>query len=194
MYVVKLILVIFISIFIYTIAGYCQLPQFVKEKIEITVENNSCLIEGDYYFRNKHSIPIKRSLFYPFPIDSTMLYPDSINVFDVQNNKNISFFRAKTGIYFSIVIPPGKTVLYKVSYRQKTTNNKIEYILTSTQKWGEALKKADFIIKLCSNFELKYCSYKYDDKQKIKNHIIYKIHKENFMPKKNLIIEWVGRL
>ena len=146
--IIKFLVFLPITVFIYSDIGFCQLPQFVREKIEITVKGDFCRIEGDYYFQNNQSSPLKRTLFYPFPIDSTMKYPDSIKVIDVQKSNNISFIHSKTSIYFPIEIPARKTVLYKVIYWQKTTNNKIEYILTTTQKWGRALKKADFIIKL----------------------------------------------
>lgn len=193
MSVIKSFIFLQIGIFIYTSAVFGQFPQFVREKIEITIRDNLCLVEGDYYFLNDHPTPIKRNLFYPFPIDYAMLYPDSIKVTDVQKNRNISFNKAKTGIYFPIEIPPRKTVRYKVFYSQKVTSDKVEYILTTTQKWGKALETADFIINLPIKFELKYLSYKYDKVEEVNNYFVYKIHTENFMPQKNLIVEWARR-
>ena len=194
MSVIKFFILLQIGSFIYTSALFGQIPQFVSEKIEITISDNLCLIEGDYFFLSDYSVPIKKNLFYPFPVDSLLLYPDLIKVKDVQKNKNISFTKTKTGIYFPIEIPQRKTVIYKVFYSQKIKGNRAEYILTTTQKWGRALEKADFIIKLPKEFELKYLSYEYDKMETVNNYIIYKIHKENFMPEKNLIVDWVKRL
>lgn len=193
MSVIKSLLILNIVVFICTYTALCQLPQFVQEKIEITIEDDYCRIEGDYYFRNNFSSTIKRQLFYPFPIDSTMFYPDSVKVTDLQKSKNITFITAKTGIYFPIEISPQKILSYKVIYWQKITNNKIEYILTTTHKWGRALEKAEFVIKLPEKYELKFLSYKYNEIEEINNSLIYKIHKENFLPKRNLIVQWTRR-
>ena len=70
-------------------------------------------------------------------------------------------------------------------YSVKTLANKMEYILTTIQKWGKPLEKAGFIVKLPSKFELKFLSYEYDEKKEINNYYIYKIYKEKFMPKEN---------
>ncbi|MFC2088061.1 hypothetical protein ACFLSX_00535 [Calditrichota bacterium] len=123
-----------------------------------------------------------------------MFYPDSIKVVDILNNKEISFIDSKKGIYFPIEIAPRKTELYKVFYSQKTAKNAFEYILTTTQRWGKSLEKAEFIIKLPSKFDLKFLSYEYNEKKEVNNYVVYKILKENFMPQKNLIIEWARRL
>lgn len=174
------------------ITGYSQTPLFASEKIEIAVNDGYYEICGDYFFRNLHSTPIKKNLFYPFAIDSNLNYPDSILVIN-QKNEKISFARIKNGIYFPIEIPPKKTISYGVIYTQNTTNNKAEYILTTTQKWGRALDKANFIIKIPIEFELKSLSYHFDSKEKVNDFIVYKFHKENFMPKKNLVVEWARR-
>ena len=186
-------LFLFFTIYIFLNTGYSQQTKFVREKIEINLDSARFHINGDYFFKNTSTTPIKRNLFYPFPIDSCLTYPDPINIFSVQKHENISFLRVKKGIFFSIEIPPQKTVLYKVFYSQSTVNNKAEYILTTTKKWGKALEKADFIIKIPSELELKFLSYDYDEIEKIDEYLIYKIHKENFMPQKNLIVEWGRR-
>ncbi len=180
-------------IFIFIQSGYSQLPRFLNEKIEITIGDQSCKIKGLYYFRNIKTSILKRTLYYPFVIDSCLVYPDTIKVLNHQNNENTSFVNTKSGIHFPIEIPPGKTVLYEVYYTQKILANKMEYILTTTQKWGKPLEKAEFIVNLPSKFELKFLSYEYDEKKEINNYYIYEIYKNNFMPKKNLIVEWARR-
>jgi len=172
---------------------FCQLPQFAGEKIEITIHDNYCSVKGTYTFRNNHSESIKRMLFYPFPIDSTLLFPDSIKISNVKKNKNISFVDAKTGIYFPIDVPAGKTVVYQVFYTQQTCTNKFEYILTSTQSWNRPLDFAEFIIKIPVELELKLLSYKSDSMEKVNHFNVYKFHKEKFMPTKNLLVEWARR-
>lgn len=188
-------LILFTSlIVVFNQTARSQIPQFVKEKIELTIYEDVCRIEGHYIFRNNETTHIKRSLFYPFPIDSTLFYPDSIKIINVKENENISFIQSKSGIYFPIEILAKKAVFYKVIYSQKVKNNQIEYILTSTQKWGKPLEQAQFIIKLPLKLDLKYLSYKYDEKIEENNFIIFKIHKKNFMPEKNLIVKWAERL
>lgn len=174
--------------------GFSQLPQFESEKITITILGDLCEVEGLYFFKNNFSVPIKTKLYYPFALDSSMLYPDLIKVYEGKDNRNISFINTKGGMFFPIEIPPGQTQLYKVHFTQRTTNNCFEYILTTTRSWSKPLENAKFIIKLPLKFEIKFLSYEYNEKIFVYNYIVYIIDKENFMPQENLIVEWAGRL
>lgn len=182
---IKIIILIFT-----TLALFSQPIDFFQEEIDINVNDNNCAVTGKYYFKNVSSKGIKKSLYYPFFIDTNSLYPDSIVVTDFVRNKNIKFKKLEKGVSFSIYIESKSISIIEVFYKQKTLSNKMEYILTTTKFWGKPLELAKFNIKLPKKYKLEYISYKQDENLEQKEHNIYKITKKDFLPEENLIIKW----
>ncbi len=182
---IKIIILIFI-----TSRLFSQSIDFFQEEIDINVNDNNCTVTGKYYFKNLSSKGIKKSLYYPFFIDTNSLYPDSITVIDFAKNENIDFRKSKKGVFFSVFVEPKSVSIIEVFYKQKTLSNKMEYILTTTKVWGKPLEFAKFKIKIPKKYKLKHISYKYDKNLEQKEHNIYKITKKDFLPEKNLIIKW----
>ena len=75
----------FLKDLLFLYLSYTQTPQFVKEKIEVLINNGYYQINGDYYFHNSLPAWIKRNLFYPFALSSNLAFPDfvEINVYDL---------------------------------------------------------------------------------------------------------------
>lgn len=171
-----------------------QPVQFLGEKIEITVYEKYAGVRGQYHFHNKTNQEINRVLFYPFVVNDNLPYPDSILVFQVHDEKIIPFKQQHRGILFTITILPESSAVYQVFYLQKTPACKMEYILTTTQRWKEPLNFAEYILKLPRSFFLKNFSLNPFEKKIQEEHQIYRIGKHNFMPDTNLIVEWERRL
>ncbi len=133
--------------------------QFAKEKIEIKIHNSYSIVTGDYTFVNKNKSELSTTLFYPFPLNPFLSYPDTIIVYDA-NHKSILFTKSLDGIYFNIKVPIDSETTIKVKYSQKFSSNTMKYILTSTQKWVHPLEKAEYIISLPKEFDLKDISIK----------------------------------
>lgn len=181
---------ILIIFFFFTGNIFSQNLSFIKEKIEMTIQNDtSFTIAGKYYFLNKSDRKFISSFYYPFFIDSNNKYPDSILILD-GNNHLVSYTKSENSIFFAIKSLQRDTSEFSAFYRQKTLINRAEYILTTTQNWNVPLQKAKYIVKLPVNLILKSISLQPDS---IKNNFGYKtyfITKENFMPLINLIVEW----
>jgi hypothetical protein len=107
--------------------------QFSKETIEVTIYDVYAIVNGVYTFNNKSKNVLNRTLFYPFPLNHSFSYPDSIFVSDL-NNKNIPFTKSSSGIYFSIKVFPDSESTIKVYYLQRIFSDEIKYILISTQQ------------------------------------------------------------
>jgi len=166
--------------------------RFSEENIEILINDEYAIVNGKYTFRNKSNEEVNRTLFYPFPINQFLTYPDRIEVFD-QDNKIIPFSKSSSGMYFSLIVPPKEESIIKVTYSQKLLSNEMKYILTTTQNWKSPLQKAEYKISLPLEFELKGLSLKADSIYSNSTYNIYYINKENFMPDKDLIIKWIRR-
>lgn len=170
---------------------YAQSLQFFGEKIEVTIHEKYAEVNGNYHLRNNSLQPIRRTLFYPFTINQNLPYPDSISV--TLNKASIPFQRKNDGIIFSMEIAPDSIEVYEVYYSQKTPANEMEYILTSTQRWQKPLRFAEYIIKLPQQLLLKYLSLNPSEMAVDGEYEIYRVFRNDYMPKTNLIVEWTRR-
>ncbi len=170
-------------IFLHFINLYGQKLDFYKEIIKIEVFENYCTVEGEYFFHNENNI--STMILYPFVINDRLSYPDSISIVD-KNGKSLKYKNREN----SVIFPFEKSEYFKAFYRQKTVDNYFEYILTTTASWGEALQEADFIIKVDKYLNLINLSLPYNKIEKSDDFIIYHISRKNYLPVKNIIIEW----
>ncbi len=183
---------IFLSINYITISADTNSLQFEKEKIRIKISEDEYRLVGDYYFNNSGAKVIRQKIFYPIIINQDLPFPHFFKVTNVLKNQTVPFTKVKNGIYFWIELTAFSKAVYRVEYRQKALSKKLEYILTTTSKWGKPLKSAEFLITMPLNCELENISIPYDSETKNLQTKSYLIHKKNFTPQKNLIIEWKG--
>jgi hypothetical protein len=171
--------------------AFGQSLQFLGEKIEVTIHEEHAVVNGEYHFKNNSIHAVRRTLFYPFVINDDLPYPDSVSV--THDEESIPFRPQSSGINFSITIPPESTAVYRVVYLQKTPANKMEYILTTTQRWRQPLRFAEYTVRMPSKLQLRYLSLPDPELGIRDDHMIYRIHKTNYMPKTNLRLEWARR-
>ena len=165
---------------------------FSKEVIEIKICDGFAVVNGIYTFNCKSKNELTRTLFYPFYIDQSFSYPDSIFV-SYKSNKTIRFTKSSAGIYFSITAAPDSETSINVTYLQRISSDEMKYILTSTQQWKLPLEKAEYKILLPLEFELKSLSLNPYQMDSDSAHNIYYINKENFMPETDLTVTWARR-
>lgn len=167
-----------------------QSLQFYGEKIEVYIQGEHALVKGEYYFKNNTKQSIRRTLYYPFVINQDLAWPDSISVYQLSEKKMLNFRETKKGILFTLQVTADSTVIYKVTYRQRTPNRKMEYILTTTQKWGHPLVFAEYTLILPIGHELLKISLPPDSRQIINHNQIVKINRQNYLPEQNLSFCW----
>ena len=97
------------------------------------------------------------------------------------------------GILFQIHVQPKDTVIISVDFTQQAPYKIMEYILTTTSEWKMPLKEADYIIKMPDDLRLVSSSLGYDSTKTDNKFSLFYLHKKNFMPDKNLIINWRKR-
>ena len=165
--------------------------QFIRESIDIVIGDKYAAVTGIYYFRNNFNQEITKPIFYPFPINNILPYPDSIRVFDLKDNL-IHFNKSSNGIHFTVYVPADSEISIKVKYSQKLLSNEMMYILKTTQNWKHPLLKAEYKISILKEFELKEISLEPYNRESNSSYNIFYIYKENFMPIDDLIIKWEG--
>jgi len=185
--------IVFIMIFTFSSLVNGQHLSFYKERIEIKINTNHCIVKGIYHFKNSGSLPVIRTIFYPFSDNYNITMADSIRVYDLSQDKPLSFTRNNKNIFFELKIPPDTNRIIEVTFSQNTPDMIMEYILLTTKQWKRPLEKAEYVIKLNSNFILKKLSIDYDYKSVSKDFNIYYITKTDFMPEQNLLVKWENR-
>ena len=165
-----------------------QSIQFVREKITIEIHNDHCQLIGEYLFMNSTDRLFQGSLYYPVSKTNSP-FPHFFKVTEADENQ-VSFTVGKDGIIFPIYVAAHDSTCYFVEYHQQTPDHFFEYILTTTKFWSRPLTAADFLIHVPEEFQLISLSMKSDKSIKAEDGITYCLHREAFMPEKNLTLRW----
>jgi len=163
---------------------------FFQEKIEVAVQGDFCLLNGIYYFKNGGSVPFEQSIYYPFIVNDSLPFPDSIAVQEMGANRSVEYASTEKGVTFVIHIPPRAVGIYQVSYRQRTRFNYMEYVLTSTADWNKALDVAEYRVRIPQGYQMTQLSLPGAKREKLSGESIYYLRKEHYMPLANLIVRW----
>lgn len=183
---------IFIPIFLILSFGniYSQNLEFYREDICFEIKDQYFYVDGVYYFCNVGKDSVKSLLFYPFPNDSTYGKVDSIYITSVTDSSNAILDVSQSGAQFVVRIKPYGSNKFNISYRQKISGGKAEYILLTTRQWGKPFEQVNYKLILPDNIKVLSLSYLSDSSYTINHKVVYLWHKENFMPDKNMMIEF----
>ncbi len=164
--------------------------EFYAEKLTFKIFDSIFHVDGTYYLCNVGSGEIKQLLYYPFPVDSQ--YYGEIDLISISRKDSlINIIRKdKGGIYFALELGPYESTEYKIYYKQPLYKNRAEYILETTKKWRKPFETANYKLIFPDNLQINNISYEPDSIQIENDSIIYLWHKKNFMPDRNMIIEF----
>ncbi len=168
---------------------YTQNLEFYREDISFEIKDRHFYVDGIYYFCNVGNDSINSLLFYPFPIDSAYGEVDSIYITSMADSSNVILDVSQSGANFFVSMKPYGSNKFKISYRQKLSGGKAEYILLTTQQWGKPFEQVNYKLTLPEDSKLLSLSYSADSTYTIHHKVIYLWHKEKFMPDKNMIIK-----
>jgi len=158
--------------------------QFYGEKVNITLDYNEITVEGLYYFRNTNKA-CQVMILYPFPIALSYSYPYFIHV------EEKKYKQSNKGIYWTMSFKEyNEQQTVRVVYKQKISNCKAEYIVTTTKKWGKPLDFAEFYIDIPEYFDNFVSSYQLKECVSNKKRRFYSYKKQLFWPDNNFIFTW----
>jgi hypothetical protein len=180
---------IFISLCNY---GSSQGLNFYKENITMKIDPGYFHVTGIYYLKSDRIA--NEILVYPYPVDSLYGAVDSICIYNMTTNKLVK--PLKTDSYktiFNIDFPQAGEQVIQISYRQKLTGNRAEYILKSTIGWKKTLDQANYQLIVPSAFQISNFSIVPQDSIVTSQEIIYLWNKNNYMPAENLIFSYLTR-
>lgn len=160
---------------------------FIGEDITFRLDTVSFSVEGHYWFANRSDRNLRGHILYPLPASADGLV-DSFYVANITKGRMVSYRKmGKSGISFYAEMAPFDTLLFRISYKQKTGRDSVTYILRSTQQWGKALEFARYKLITPLTFKVKNFSYPPEKTWEIDGIKIYSWEKIYFMPDRDII-------
>ncbi|GHU73040.1 hypothetical protein FACS189413_16990 [Bacteroidia bacterium] len=161
----------------------CAQPKisFFEEHIDFELDSIYFTVNGIYSFRNLTDKANNQCIIFPFAVETPQI--DSINIINLNNLSRISFLHLKKAVAFEINLLPYDTVDVNIFYKQQTVE-KNTYIVTSTQSWRRALKKAVYTLTSALPIDESRFSYPFISKEIRDNKMFYHWEETDFMPDK----------
>lgn len=159
--------------------------KFYQEEIFLNCYKERIEVEANYHLLNNSDNFINVKIGCQFPSDTLHEYPYDIEVKGYNHEKF-----DESNICWDMQFDPNEKKDVTVKYKQKIKSKLARYILTTTQKWGEPFKQAEYYISVPKNWTNIRISYPYDKMTVKENRLHYYIKRENFLPKKDLIVKW----
>jgi hypothetical protein len=165
--------------------------RFWKETIALEIMTPDTLtVKGTYLFTSKNGSAERYTLYYPFPLDSSMDYPSSVVVTSEDGLKTYPIMREKEGVDFTVQIPKTGACTTMVVYKQHVRHDKAKYILLTTHSWGEPLCDSHYSVTISPSLTLSYISYACDSIKPGNHGLTYYFYRDNFLPDKDFEVSW----
>lgn len=167
---------------------------FIYEKITLEIKPAELRVTGLYRFQNRFPFDITLPMLYPFPVDEYQDFPHTIDAKSItvhgERTLNLGFRRLANAIRLDLPMRRKSSAEMKVTYSQRLTGSRARYILTTTKAWGKPIESADYEIILPAELRLDFISLPFDRTDTIAGKRYYYSHKGDFMPDRDLIVEW----
>lgn len=157
---------------------------FAREEIVMDVRPGTLEVRGMYHFTCSAKEPLVASVFYPFPLDSTHLYPDSIEI------RQHAFERQDSGVAFRMRFRPEAEDSFFAYYRQPLKANSATYIVTTTRKWKRPIDLAQFRVTVPAGFKDVKLTFKPDSVVQSDSTVSYFFTRKKFYPDKDVVVTW----
>jgi hypothetical protein len=181
---------------------------FAREEIAMDVRPGTLEVRGMYHFTCSAKQPLVASLFYPFPLDSTHLYPDSIELRTPSADRQTpspripdselrrsdfgvrSFVRQDSGVSFRMQFRPGAEDSFFAYYRQPLKAKSATYIVTTTRKWKRPIDLAHFRVTVPASFKDVKLTFKADSAARSDSAVTYFFTRKKFYPDEDVTVTW----
>ena len=157
---------------------------FAREEIVMDVRPGALEVRGMYHFTCSAKEPLVVSVFYPFPLDSTHLYPDSIEI------REHGFQKQDSGIAFRMRFRPEAEDSFFAYYRQPLKINSATYIVTTTRKWKRPIDLARFRVTVPASFTDVRLTFKADSVARSDSAVTYFFTRKKFYPDRDVTVMW----
>jgi hypothetical protein len=168
---------------------------FFQEEITLTVTDSTTRVEGAYHFRNNRNREMMMPVIFPFYVDSTTLFPQSIEAYYYDSSGSkipIDFIEMpqRKAIRMKIPVSSNSENTWYLDYEQKIESKKAVYIITSTAAWQKPLEQATYTFVAPSGFKDIRVWPEPDTTYEKDGQIYMQCVKYDFMPSREMQISW----
>jgi hypothetical protein len=179
---------------------------FAREEIAMDVRPGTLEVRGMYHFTCSAREPLLASMFYPFPLDSNHLYPDSIDIqvplgtptrlgtrsemSDISVMSPRPVQKQDSGVSFRMRFRPGVEDSFSAYYRQPIKTSSATYIVTTTRKWQRPIDVARFCVTVPASFRDVKLTFKHDSMVRSDSSVTYFFTRRRFFPDRDVTVTW----
>jgi len=157
---------------------------FVREEVDVRVRPGKVEVCGTYHFACRTKNPVRAVMFYPFPLDSSLGYPDSVGV------SGRDFVPGDSGVRFEVALKPNAEESVTVFYRQPVLGRSARYIVTTTQRWHEPIALARFSVTVPTSLAGAALNYRPDSVTKTESTLTWFFARKRFFPSDDVVVSW----
>lgn len=144
-------------------------------------------VSANYHFRNLTRQPVTALILYPFPLDSTHAWPDSIVI------PGYGFQLADSGVTFLMRLRPNAEDSFRVFYRQPLHGSSARYIVTSTKHWKRPIDLARFRVSVTPDLPGVRLNYQPDSATRSDSALVFWFARQTFYPDEDVVVTWSAR-
>jgi len=181
---------------------------FAREEIAMDVKPGTLEVRGMYHFLCVAKEPLVASVAYPFPLDSTHLYPESIELRTPTADRRPpsvpapdselrhsaleprTYVKQDSGVAFRMRFRPEAEDSFFAYYRQPLRTNSATYIVTTTRKWKRPIDIARFRITVPVSFKDVKLTFKTDSVVRSDSAVTYFFTRRKFYPDRDVTVTW----
>jgi hypothetical protein len=167
--------------------------EFFAEEITLAVDDSTATVTGIYHFRNNTLRPGSYPVMFPFYVDSLSSFPDEVSGRAIEPDTQaleIVLREERGGAIIRIPLSPAAVTSWQLTYRQMIRGKSARYVLVSTQAWGAPLQDATYHFVAPESFANIAVWPKPDSVTHNAGLIEYWSHESNFMPNRDMEINW----
>ncbi len=167
-----------------------QSLSFYRENITMKIDGQNFYVSGTYYFRYDQND--KKLLHYPFPTDEFYGNPDSVYLYDLTNDVALQPLEIDSSmLLFLVDFSNNSEVTVQISYKQPLKSNQAEYIIETTQVWGEPFEEATYQLIIPSNISIQNFSIAPSDSITTEFDKVFTWKMYDYMPDKNIVFKFI---
>ncbi len=148
---------------VYFFSGYFTTVRFDRERIEVQANRGRIQVRGLYHYANTSRLPAVLTLEVPFPVDRDHPQPEWFALYESGEDGRageeiVPVVRGKD-VSFRLIFRPGEAKWIRLDYVQPSHVSRGRYLLTTTRPWRRPIGRADYVLRLPRDFNLRSSNY-----------------------------------
>lgn len=169
--------------------GMPQDANLTREHVTMKLDSAHFVVSGEYYFRNPLNHPVSQTVFFPYQFEKQTTKVDTLSIYDVSDNVTLKpKKKMSNGVFFLLNLDKNEEKQVRVNYSQDHDGQSATYILSSARYLPTPIILGTYNLTVSNKIEIDSFSMKPENTGNMQDWTIYKWHRANFKPSRDLII------